>query len=73
MKQMFAKILFLAVFTVPFFSLASPTKKGGEFYQVIVYHFATANNKIQLSNTSKTPISRATPAKDKDHWRIPGH
>jgi len=47
MKQMFAKILFVAVFSIPFFSLASPTKKGGEFYQVIVYHFAN----IEQQNT----------------------
>lgn len=36
-----AKFFLLFIFSAPVFLLATPPKKGGEFYQVTVYHFST--------------------------------
>lgn len=43
MKNTFAKILFLFILIAPVFLLAIPPKKGGEFYQITVYHFSTTD------------------------------
>ena len=42
MKQSFAKLLFLFIFSLPFFSNAFSPIKDGEFYQITVYHFANS-------------------------------
>ncbi|MEP7106789.1 MAG: NIPSNAP family protein [Ferruginibacter sp.] len=42
MNNLPAKILFLVYFSVPFLSLAQMPKRSGEFYQLTVYHFSTA-------------------------------
>ena len=42
MNNLLAKILFLAIFSVPVFSIAQPAKKKGEFYQITIYHFSNA-------------------------------
>ena len=42
MKKMLAKILFLFLFSIPVFAFAEQGKKKGEFYQITIYHFSTA-------------------------------
>lgn len=42
MTKMIAKILLLVILGVPVLSTAQPSKKTGEFYQITVYHFSTA-------------------------------
>ena len=42
MNNLPAKILFLLVLSLPFFSFAQTAKTKGEFYQLTVYHFTTA-------------------------------
>ena len=40
MKKLFQKFLVLITLSVPIFSIANPVSKGGEFYQITVYHFS---------------------------------
>ncbi len=49
MKRILAKLLFIAIFSLPFFANASSPSKDGEFYQITVYHFANIaqQNKIE--------------------------
>lgn len=42
MKPILAKLLFLTILSVPFFSNASSPTKDGEFYQITVYHFSNS-------------------------------
>jgi len=42
MKKMLAKILLLLLLSIPVFTFAEQGKKTGEFYQITVYHFSTA-------------------------------
>lgn len=39
---MLSKILFLFLLSIPIFAFAEQDKKPGEFYQITVYHFSTA-------------------------------
>ncbi|MEO6734508.1 MAG: NIPSNAP family protein [Ferruginibacter sp.] len=42
MNKMLAKIIVLLFLTLPVLSFAQSAKKGGEFYQLTVYHFSSA-------------------------------
>lgn len=42
MKKLLSKILLLITLIAPVFCIANPTTKGGEFYQITVYHFANS-------------------------------
>jgi NIPSNAP len=42
MNNIPAKILFLVIFNIPVFLFSQPKKNTGEFYQITVYHFSSA-------------------------------
>ncbi|MEO7769356.1 MAG: NIPSNAP family protein [Ferruginibacter sp.] len=42
MKNLMKKFVIIFLLAIPLFSTAEPSKKGGEYYQVTIYHFSTS-------------------------------
>jgi len=53
MNKTYAKILFLFFLGLPVLLFANPAKKTGEFYQITVYHFATAEQQNAIEQYLK--------------------
>ncbi len=53
MKNKLSRILFGLLLSVPVLSIAQPAKKTGEFYQITVYHFSSADQQISIDQYLK--------------------
>lgn len=53
MNKLLVKISVFALLSLPLFSIALPAKKTGEFYQITVYHFASADQQTVIEQYLK--------------------